>query len=423
MILWLAPAAFAAFALLAGPLIAHLLARRNARRVIFPAAHFVPPAQAAAIRLRRPADLALLIVRLAILSAAVLAAAQPLFVTRWNLSAWNARISRVVIVDTTGADRGQHSSAVIDGLAAREAVSAYVTQGIDTADLREGLQRAANWLAFRPPSRGEVVVVSDFRRGALDRDSFEVLPRDTGIRFIRWRSLPSEQTTTLKPIEGWRGGRWQATATVDKDGIRTDWASLGRGQKEDQSWLTVLAAPADAGAAARAKTAAASFGVAPGEASHRCRVVFTGGDEAAGEPIRTPWMARAALVLRDSDLLRQADVAVAAEERGGALIVRAPVSGSSAAAPAVVRAVMLAMRPAVIGGRELETAAIPDTDLAAWRRDPAAVTTSDMRRRWQLTDTDGRAFWALALVLLGIESWMRRSRRRVVAQEAHASAA
>jgi hypothetical protein len=39
--IWLAPGAFAALLLLAGPIAVHLLARRNARRMIFPATHFV----------------------------------------------------------------------------------------------------------------------------------------------------------------------------------------------------------------------------------------------------------------------------------------------------------------------------------------------------------------------------------------------
>src|SRR6185295_10633737 len=65
---WLAPGAFIALALLAGPAIVHMLARRNARRVVFPATHFVRAAPAAAVRLRRPTDLGLLLLRLAIVA-------------------------------------------------------------------------------------------------------------------------------------------------------------------------------------------------------------------------------------------------------------------------------------------------------------------------------------------------------------------
>src|SRR4030095_11597275 len=69
---WLAPGAFAALALVAGPVLVHLLAPRNARRLIFPATHFVRATQSAAVRLRRPSDIGLLLLRLAIVATAVL---------------------------------------------------------------------------------------------------------------------------------------------------------------------------------------------------------------------------------------------------------------------------------------------------------------------------------------------------------------
>ena len=98
---WLAPGAFMALVLLAGPAIVHMLARRNARRVVFPATHFVRAAPAAAVRLRRPSDLGLLLLRLAIVAAAILAAAQPLVLTPWRQARWNARVARAVVVDTS----------------------------------------------------------------------------------------------------------------------------------------------------------------------------------------------------------------------------------------------------------------------------------------------------------------------------------
>ena len=87
MIAWLTPGALAAFALLAVPVIVHLLARRNARRLVFPATAFVRATKAAAVRLRRPTDLGLLSVRLGALALAVLAGAHPVVVTRWRMVA------------------------------------------------------------------------------------------------------------------------------------------------------------------------------------------------------------------------------------------------------------------------------------------------------------------------------------------------
>src|SRR5438876_4361135 len=99
--IWLTPGAFAALVLLAGPMAVHLLARRQARRVVFPAVHFVRATNAAAVTLRRPSDIGLLLLRLAIVAVAVVAAARPLVMTPWRLARWNARVSRVVVLDTS----------------------------------------------------------------------------------------------------------------------------------------------------------------------------------------------------------------------------------------------------------------------------------------------------------------------------------
>ena len=55
----LAPWALAGDVLLAGPVVVHMLLRRNARRVMFPATHFLLATQAAAVRFRRPSDIGL----------------------------------------------------------------------------------------------------------------------------------------------------------------------------------------------------------------------------------------------------------------------------------------------------------------------------------------------------------------------------
>lgn len=424
MIAWLTPGAFVAMALLAGPLIVHLLARRNARRIVFPATPFVRPTQAAAVRLRRPSDLALLCVRLAIVAAAVLAAARPLVVTRWRAAEWNARVSRAIVVDSTS---GAAASPARQRLANQESASAFRSVQIESFNLDDALARAARWLAAAPPSRREVVVISDFRMGALDRESLGVLPVEAGIRFVRAATPPVERGASLPTIAGWRDRRWQPTVTVNGEGTRTSWTALP-GQPID--WLTVAAPPSDSAAADRARRAAISFGVPPGDDTQKVLVAFAGADEQAGQTqaVRTPWMARAARSLRESDLLAAVDVPVAVEERGGTLVVRAPIAASSAAAPAVIRAVLLAVRPAAIADRTLETVTIPDAQLSKWRRDAAPVApdvTKDFARGGGAADgeTASRWFWALALLLIGIETVMRRRPRRVIVREAHADAA
>jgi hypothetical protein len=91
-----------------------------------------------------------------------------------------------------------------------------------------------------------------------------------------------------------------------------------------------------------------------------------------------------------------------------------------------VRAAILAVRPAAIADEESEVATLADEDLARWRRDAAPVTTSAIPNA---NDGDGRWLWALALGLLGVEAWIRRSSARVAGGslraggEAHADAA
>jgi len=69
--------------------------------------------------------------------------------------------------------------------------------------------------------------------------------------------------------------------------------------------------------------------------------------------------------------------------------------------------VMLALRPATIVDAELEPATIPESDLATWRRDAGAVD----RGGAVISDgVEARWFWAVALVLLAIETWVRRQR-------------
>ena len=62
---WIAPTALVALAAAAGPVIVHLLRRQRAPRVPFPTIQFLSPTQAAAARLQRPSDLALLALRMA----------------------------------------------------------------------------------------------------------------------------------------------------------------------------------------------------------------------------------------------------------------------------------------------------------------------------------------------------------------------
>ncbi|HET7698482.1 MAG TPA: BatA domain-containing protein [Vicinamibacterales bacterium] len=405
MIELLAPWAAAGAILLAGPLLVHMLLRRNARRLIFPAAHFLPATRAAAVRLRRPSDVGLLVLRMAIAGAAIAAALQPIVITPQRVSRWNARVIRAVVVDTS-------ASAAAGGDGARLAeqeLTSFRAQRFDGTDLRDGLARAAAWLAAAPPGRREVVILSDFQQGALEREDLRVLPAGAGVRTIRVHGPPRGGASPLPQVSGFRDAVWRPSVNVDARGTGVTWTKTADGSRA--AWLTTAEAEAERDAASRAVYAATAAGVAAGDDTHRVRIRFAGAppDAASRSEVRTPWMVNAALALRRSGLLRDADAAIQTAEQAGALVVETNVRAASLAAPAVVRAVVLAVRPPAIADREAEVLTVPDAELASWRRDAAPLAMTTYRPSGQADgDSDARWFWGIALALLGVETWLRR---------------
>lgn len=406
MIRLLAPWALTGVVLLAGPLLVHMLLRRNARRVMFPATQFLPPTRAAAVRIRRPSDLGLMMLRIAIVAAAVAAAAQPIVMSRWRLSQWNARTIRALVIDTGS---GGQASADTMRLAEQEA-RGFQVQRFAGTDLRDLMARAAAWLDDAAPGRREIVVVSDFQRGEFDADDVAGLPSGIGLRMIRAATQPAARDVALPAVSGFRGGVWQPSLRVESGATAATWTRSG--DAASLSWLTTVQPPAEEEAAQRALRAAASFGVAAGDDARRVRVRFAGApDDSAGRrPLRERWMVDAALALRQSPLLEEAEAAVTTAEQGGELLVDTTITASAAGAAAVLRAIILAVRPASIADPRSEVVTASDADLASWRREPAPVTSA--LPSGPDADSDARWLWLFALTLLGLETWVRRTRDR-----------
>jgi len=408
VIRWLAPAALAAAVLLAGPILVHMLLRRNARRVIFPAIQFLQASRAAAVRFRRPSDAGLMILRLAIVAAAVAAAAQPVLIARWRMAQWDARTIRAVIVDTRPGTAPRDDAIRL----AEEEMRAFKAQRFSGEDLPGALARAAAWFAQAPPGRREVVVVSDFRKGSLDGQDFGVLPSGVGVRTIRAGTQPAAREVTLPTVSG-RGGAWQPSMRVERGGTAVTWTRTSAGPAA--SWLSTAQAPEEAPAAERALKVAAAFGVAAGDDTRRVHVRFAGApaDSRTGGALRASWMVDSALALRRSRLLHEANAAVTTRELDGRLVVETTVRAASAEAAAILRAVVLAVRPASMADRAAEVTTVSDAELAAWRKDVAPVSAppADPFDGF-VSDSDARWLWLAALALLGVETWARRARER-----------
>src|SRR4029079_1864823 len=113
---------------------------------------------------RRSPDSGLLALRLAIVAVAALAAAQPLLMTPWRVRAWDARILRAVVIDSSQSVPAAPASAA----ARDQEQSAFAAARFDGPRLPVAIADAVAWLDAAPPGRREVVLISDFQRGALD---------------------------------------------------------------------------------------------------------------------------------------------------------------------------------------------------------------------------------------------------------------
>ena len=80
---------------------------------------------------------------------------------------------------------------------------------------------------------------------------------------------------------------------------------------------------------------------------------------------------------------------------------------------------MLAVRPAAIANRDAEVMTLSDADLARWRREPGPA---EPPAPGAIGPSDARWLWGLALALLGIETWIRRSRAGSASVEARRAA-
>ena len=198
--LWLNPFALFALALVAAPILIHILIRRRAEPFPFPTLRFLQPTRLAAIRRHVLEDIALLAVRIALLAATVAALAGPLFVTAARRQAWDRRIVRAVVVDDSnadlnvarpfeGRDRGAKSPAP-----QANSLAPHLQNTFEATSLTDGIRRAILWLDTAPPARRELVVASVFPIGSIAQADLSVIPDDIGVRFERTGTLPGTRT-------------------------------------------------------------------------------------------------------------------------------------------------------------------------------------------------------------------------------------
>ena len=465
--LWLNPSALFALAAVAAPILIHILIQRRAERFPFPTLRFLQPTRLAAIRRHLLEDLPLLTIRIALVAAAVAALAGPLLLTSARRQAWDRRVVRAVVTDTTGAARGSRSDRPGGGQDRPLRQETFAT-----ASLSDGIRRAILWLDAAPPARREIVIASTFPIGSITNADVAAVPAGIGIRFERTGTLPETRVVDggrLLTSDGVR--RRELTLTGDRTSLR-ETAVAG-----PTVWPIDVTAPrADQPAVDAAIAAVLSQHVWAAAPDRRARVVLvpaggadlpapspvegkvrtTPGSEpgratagggfavvnglADAVPVTQPWMADAiARIARDPDLraagVRVADgladarlatapwqplasaadgrpLAVAAGSARG-VVVASAAPASDVATPVLLRSIADAIAD-VPTLQNAEVVPIADEVLRRWTRPAAPVTEP----RVETVDRDDRRWlWVAVLCLLALESWVRRARPAQLSRE------
>lgn len=355
---WLNPVAFAGLALVAVPILVHLFARRNARELRFPTLRFIDDARAVAPRRTRLTDVPLLLLRVAIIALAVAALARPWWMNDARRAEMQRRVARVVIVDTSASVARQTASGESGVVVARREGARLAAEGVpglmvETDRLHAELGGAVDWLGASGSANREIVLVSDFQRGAITEADVAAIPADIGVRVLR----------------------------VDVSGVvmpGNDPAPL----------VSVVAAPGDQQVAAATVEVAARRSVV--DSTRRIVVDFTGAVPDA--VLDQPWMGDVAWALRNG--------AVRLGARDGALVLAPSVApGTLDAALIVKRAVDAATRH-VVGERD--SVMVAGGEVSAWERDAVGESS-----RVASAGSDGRWLWLAVLLLLIVEHFAR----------------
>jgi Aerotolerance regulator N-terminal len=446
---WVNPAALAGLAAVAAPVLVHLLRRQRATRVAFPSLRFLTPSTAAAVRMRSPADPWLLLIRMAVLAAAAMAWAQPVVITDATRQRRERDTARAMVVD---ARAGAPSTA----RQAREAASAerggavWVSE-ISTDDLRAGVRDAVRRLNDAPAARREIVVVSDFQHGVLDAADVASIPTDVGVRFVAVRG-PAGSEERAQPFSGLStfgtSDVAATTQTVELLAART--AVVVAPDDRAAAMPRVFAAPDAHADVERALRIVAKAGAPATSTSRALGILFSGGSlpSEVSSP-RAEWMTRALIAMRRDAVLREAAerlpgdgdgdgsqplpdapwvpvahdgsgrTVVAIAALGHELVARLMARPSDYLAVAAIHTLLVATsEPPAWIDRELQR--IPEAQLQAWTRPPGPMPAG----RWRTSGPgDARWCWAMVLVLLGLETIVRRTRPHRLSSEESARAA
>ncbi|MBL0173379.1 MAG: BatA domain-containing protein [Gemmatimonadaceae bacterium] len=412
---WQNPWAWIGLLSVALPILVHLFSRRPARVEAFPSLRFLDVSRLLPTRRTRLTDHLLLLVRMAVVAVAVAALAQPLW--RSGTSLASTSLARAMVIDTASwrGDRVVRST-LEQQLAGLEDDRA-TTVRIESAAPREALAGAVAWLEMQR-GRAELIIVSDFPSGALDSLDLLSIPSDITVRLVRapvpdTLARAAAASDAVVPLVRWAHTLTPARANIVRNAVR----ALGG---------TALTDASSADVAARV-IVIASPGADSGHAW-----------SASARPLSAPWMGDVVYALhRDTTLvsaaadlavpdsaLRGPEVVVVRAANQAPVVTAASIDGangnarllltSRAPAEALVTAALLlsaSRTSAVIAGGDTRDAAPTDERLRQWERLPAAaarVSSAVPSGSADSGPSDARFLWLGVLLLLGIETWIRR---------------
>ena len=438
--IWQNLGALAGLSLLALPVLIHLLSRKRAVLQKFPSLRFLNVTRLLPTRSPNLNDIPLLLVRLAIVAAAVVALAQPLWVSASRKQSLNASLARVIVVDTSHSmlitlANGKTAVDSARALATSLATEASTSVVLQSASPSRVLAGAAAWLATQG-GRGDVVVLSDFQTGAVESAAFASVPQRYGVHAIRLGNVPASYSGIFL-----HSARTTVTAVADSGRISAEWTTANSAA----SSVVLLSANSDRSDIEAARDAA-NFVTSPSaaDAAKLVAIVFPGATEMSSvqqsaKVPTTAWMAQVMMSVRENEMLMSsvanatltdttiaAPFAVIARTHSGAPVVFAAQSTVNGAdrltffqrnsASSLSSAALIAAVSSSVGVAsdlpESETMVLSDDALRKLERAPqdvsATVPDSEQRASERSGLSDGRWLWVLVLVLLGVETWMRR---------------
>ncbi|MCX5755637.1 MAG: BatA domain-containing protein [Gemmatimonadetes bacterium] len=419
---WVAPFALIGALLVALPILIHMMGRGRTTVMRFPTLRFLESSRLMPVRRTRLQDIPLLVLRALAIVAAAMALAQPLFRDATPPATADSRVARVIVIDTSASmQRVAVDLPTLADSAGAKGAARSVT--LRAADLPAALQGAASWAATQS-GRVELVIISDFQRGALTDEAVAAVPGEVGIQLRRMPVSRGEEGLFSRA----RQGGADVLAHIAFVGDRTDVEWTLRPSTGLPSAVQLRIGSAAANLVDATRQGAAAVGIPfwtdsaqrVGAVKTAIAIAFPGDQSRAA--IRTgahPLTSRrqAGIIARLlSDPLIAAlgdespfDRAVSSVEAGTPLLTivsRGAVGTAESAAlvAAVERAASTVPPPS-----ELDAELIPDATLAKWERAPSARPELQSEHVGDAPAFDGRWFWIIALLLLGAETLLRRA--------------